>query len=203
MTEVHEVPLLAMTPDNVAGYGRIVTDFDATEVGIAQWPTMGSRPITHGRGGGVAEGPFEMEWRGDVLRGRNQGVGGEHILGWSRHPDEASEDKPSGPRERILVREANYHPDGGQVFVSRGGHPFVMLMAKPGDDVQPSDFVAFHSDGSLGFHVDAGVWHQAALTAADADVFDNKQGAVHACVLCDFPDEFGVYLSVPLDGAHA
>jgi ureidoglycolate lyase/seryl-tRNA synthetase len=99
-------------------------------------------------------------------------------------------------REQINPTYAFHNP-----VRNNGGHPFVMLMAKPSDDVQPSDFVAFHSDGSLGFHVDAGVWHQAALTAADADVFDNKQGAVHACVLCDFPDEFGVYLSVPLDGA--
>jgi len=198
MIGIYDVPALPMTPDNVTGYGRIVTDFDAAEVAITQWPAQGARPVAHGRGGGVAEGPFEMEWRSGVLHGRNRGVGGEHILGWSRHPDEAGNDKASGPRDRIFVREANYHPDGGQVFVSRGGHPFVMLLAKPGDNIQPTDFVAFHSDGSAGFHIDPGVWHQAALTAADADVFDNKQGAVHACVLCDFPDEFGVYLAIPL-----
>ncbi len=39
---------------------------------------------------------------------------------------------------------------------------------------------------------------QAPFTTADMDVFNNKRGKVHACVECDFPNEQGPYLPVPL-----
>ena len=38
-------------------------------------------------------------------------------------------------RTYVLVREANYHPDSGQVFYPRDHDPFVALLALPGDDI--------------------------------------------------------------------
>jgi hypothetical protein len=38
-------------------------------------------------------------------------------------------------RTHVLVREANYHPDGGQVFFPRDKDPFIALLALPGDDI--------------------------------------------------------------------
>lgn len=192
-----DVPVLPLTPDNAAGLGHIVSDFKEAEVEIVRWPASGWRSVTEGRGGGVTEGSFDMSWHGDILTGNNKGVERSYILGWSRDPEVASPTAKNPERTRVLTREANYHPDGGQVFFSRNRTPFVLLLAKPGDDVRPDDFVALHCNGSLGFHIDPGTWHQAPFTLGTADSFDNKQGRVHACVVCDFVEEFGGYLSVP------
>ncbi len=53
-------------------------------------------------------------------------------------------------RDFVLTREANYHPDGGQVFYPKKGAAFVLLLALPGDDIKLEDFVAFYCDGSCG-----------------------------------------------------
>ncbi|MEC9466099.1 MAG: ureidoglycolate lyase, partial [Myxococcota bacterium] len=94
--------------------------------------------------------------------------------------------------------EANYHPDGGQIFFHRDGEPFVALLAKPGDDIRPEDFVAFYFDGSFGVQIFPNVWHQPLFPRDDGMVFNNKQGRVHACVSVDFIGEFQTYLAVPL-----
>ena len=72
------------------------------------------------------------------------------------------------------------------------------LLARPGDDVTPADFVAFHCDGSFGIHIDPGVWHQPVFPVGESARFDDKQGRVHACIAMDFVSEFGCYLEVPL-----
>ncbi len=53
-------------------------------------------------------------------------------------------------RDYVLTREANYHPDGGQVFYPEKRAAFVLLLALPGDDVKLQDFRAFYCDGSCG-----------------------------------------------------
>jgi ureidoglycolate lyase/seryl-tRNA synthetase len=83
-------------------------------------------------------------------------------------------------------------------LISTQSPAFVALLAKPGDDVRPADFVAFYCDGSFGIHIDPGVWHQPMFPLSAAAAFDNKQGRVHACIAVDFISEFGCYLEVPL-----
>ena len=146
----------------------------------------------------MTSGPFKMRWKGDVLYADNHAVGGFYVTGWSRLPEEASEDAPTVARTRVLTAEANYHPDGGQIFFPRDGAAFVALLARPGDDVRPEDFVAFAFDGSAGVHIDPGVWHQPVFPLAASATFDDRQGRVHACVSVDFVGEFGVYVAVPL-----
>lgn len=51
---------------------------------------------------------------------------------------------------RIYTHEANYHPDGGHIFSPRAAAGFVALLAKPGDDVTPDDFIAFHCHCFIG-----------------------------------------------------
>jgi ureidoglycolate lyase/seryl-tRNA synthetase len=198
--QIIEVPLLPLIPETFAGYGQVVSSFEEAPVEIVPWPVAGRRPLDPGtgRGGGVTSGPFRMRWKGDVLYADNHAVGGHYVTGWACPPEVASEDRPSVPRTRVLACEANYHPDGGQVFFPKGGVPFVALLALPGDDVRPEDFVAFHGLGDLGIHIAAGVWHQPLYPLWDEAVFDDKQSAVHACVSVDFVEEFGCLLSVPL-----
>jgi len=207
MVSIHEeeisivdVPLRRATPDTFAGFGRLVGSFDEAEVDIVTWPAQGWRPVEPGTGnqGGVTSGKFEVYRAGDMMHARNHAVDGHYVTGWFTDPADASEQSSPADHSRILVREANYHPDGGQVFCPRDHKPFVALLALPGDDITPEDFVAFFCDGSFGIHIHPSVWHQPLFPLGERIIFDDKQGRVHACVACDFVKESSVYLSVPL-----
>ena len=194
------MPQLTATHESLRGYGHVVRDFARDRVTIITWPQPDWRPIVAGTGneGGVVEDTFVMERRGEVQHAVNQAVGRSYIIGWFGDPSAASNDREPTDTTRIFTHEANYHPDGGQIFYPRDGASFVALLAKPGDNVRPEDFIAFFCDGSFGIHIDAGVWHQPVFPLASRAVFDDRQGRVHACVAIDFVSEFGCYLEVPL-----
>jgi ureidoglycolate lyase/seryl-tRNA synthetase len=196
----HVVPAVAATAASLQGYGHLVRDFASAAVTIVTWPQPGWRPVVTGTGneGGTVEDRFVMERRGEIQYAVNHAVGRSYITGWFADPATASADRPARDTSRILTHEANYHPDGGQVFMPQDGAAFVALLARPGDDVTPADFVAFHCDGSVGLHIDPGVWHQPVFPLAQRAQFDNRQGRVHACIAVNFPVEFGCYLEVPL-----
>ena len=196
----YRVPGVRATPQTLQGYGRIVADFATAHVTIMTWPQPGWRPIVPGTGneGGVVEDRFVMERRGEIQHAVNRAVGRSYITGWFADPATASEARASADTSRIYTHEANYHPDGGQIFAPRDGAPYVALLARPGDDVEPQDFIAFHCDGTFGIHIDPCVWHQPVFPVRPTALFDNKQGRVHACVAVDFITEFGCYLEVPL-----
>jgi ureidoglycolate lyase len=196
----HRVPCVAATSGTLRGYGRIVRDFAAEHITIVTWPQQGRRPIVPGTGneGGTVEDSFVMERRGEVQHAVNRAVGRSYITGWFSDPASASEDRAPENTDRIYTHEANYHPDGGQIFAPRGRTAFVALLAKPGDDVTPGDFIAFYCDGAFGIHIDPGVWHQPVFPLGPTAIFDDRQGRVHACVAVDFVSEFGCYLEVPL-----
>ena len=195
-----DVPLRLATAESFAPFGRIVSSFAQTKVDLVPWPVRGARPLDRGTGlgGGITSGLFTMRWKGDVLYADNHAVGGSYVTGWTCPPEAASEERATVPRARVLTHEANYHPDGGQVFFPRGGVPYVALVARPGDDVSPEDFVAVYCRGDQGIHIDTGVWHQPVYPLWDNAEFDDKQGAVHACVSVNFLSEFGCLLSIPL-----
>jgi ureidoglycolate lyase len=197
---VKEVPLVSATAENLKGYATIEQSFEDAKVEIVTWPQQGWRPVISGTGneGGITSGGFEMRWAGNMMYAQNHAVGGDYVTGWFDDPGKASENASNVDRSRILVREANYHPDGGQVFFPRHQSPFVALLALPGDDVTADDFVAFYCNGRFGINLHPGVWHQPVFPLQDKVVFDDKQGRVHACIGVDFVTEFGVYLSVPL-----
>ncbi|WAR17261.1 ALLA-like protein [Mya arenaria] len=167
--EPFPVPVVMATKEALKGYGTIVTTYDETKVEITPWP-----------------------WIGDQCTAINKAVGGNYVIG--RLPSNVS---PSN-RTHVLVREANYHPDGGQVFYPVNKDPFIALLALPGDDIKLEDFVAFYFDGSFGVQIHADIWHQPVYPINDEATFVGKQGAVHACVAVDTVDEFSKYLLVPL-----
>jgi ureidoglycolate lyase len=194
----YRVPLVVATAAALRGYGSIVADFAAGQVTIVTWPQPGWRPVVSGTGneGGFVEDSFEMVRRGEILHAVNHAVGRSYVTGWFADPASAS--RAAHDISRIFTHEANYHPDGGQIFFPRDGAPFVALLAKPGDNVTPEDFVAFHCDGSFGLHIDPGIWHQPMFPTGERARFDGKQGRIHACIAVDFVSEFGCYLEVPL-----
>lgn len=199
---VVNVPSVVATAESLQGYGRVVHTADPADVDIVTWPQTGRRPIIGGtgRGGGVVTGSFDILRQGGLLFAQNHAVARRYITGFYEDPATASAEREPAQTDWILTHEANYHPDGGQIFVPRDGASFVALLALPGDDVTPQDFVAFHCDGSFGIHIDAGVWHQPLYPTGDKITFDDAQGAVHACVGVDFVTEFGCYLKVTLAG---
>ncbi|MFO1281953.1 MAG: ureidoglycolate lyase [Burkholderiales bacterium] len=193
------IPLVEATDRLLDGYGHLVDDPASVDVAITRWPAGGWRPVDEDSGdeGGTTEGVFRSEWRGDVLYGRNDAVGGHYILAYGEEPADAREDHDRPPR-RMLLWHANYHPDGGQLFFPLDRKPFVVPLALPGDDVKPADFVAFRFDGSRGLYIHADVWHEGVFTMSGGQRFFDKQGAVHARVSVDFPREFGCLVEVPL-----
>ncbi len=196
----HEVPLIRATDESVKGYGCLVDDPEGFEIEITRWPQQGWRPIDEGTGdeGGWVEGTFSGEWKGDVLYGRNEAVGGHYVLGWSTDPQQAQADSQTAPRDQVLLWHMNYHPDGGQMFWPLDNKPFIVPAALPGDNLTPDKVVAFWCDGSRGLYIHPGIWHEGIFPVEDNQRFLDRQGAVHARVSADIGKEFGVYLACPL-----
>ena len=79
-------------------------------------------------------------------------------------------EKGADPHSRkfVLVREANYHPDGGQVFYPITKQPFVLLLALPGDDIKLDDFMAFYCDGTCGLQIKVNYFAISACISEDS-----------------------------------
>ena len=140
------MPVVDATPAALRGYGYLVDDPDECRVEIVRWPAAGRRPVDADTGdqGGTTEGVFVSEWRGDILYGRNEAVGGHYILAYAELPESARTDHANDPR-RMLLWHANYHPDGGQLFFPLDPRPFYVPLALPGDEVTPQHFVCFRA----------------------------------------------------------
>lgn len=195
----HEMPLVEASEANLRGLGRLFDDPARQEIEIVTWPAKGWRPVDPGTGneGGTTEGIFSFWWESGTLHGLNKAVGDAYVLGWRDPPNLVAEGE-SGGRDRLFIRHANYHPDGGQLFFPMNGTPFIAPLAPPGDDVRPESFVAFYCDGTKGLYIHPGVWHEAIIPLADRADFLDRQGRVHARISCRFDREFGLYLAVPL-----
>jgi hypothetical protein len=193
------MPVVDATPATLEGYGRLVDDPEQCAVEIVQWPARGTRPIDAGTGNdaGTTEGVFVSSWRGDILYGRNEAVGGHYILAYATAPEAAREDHERAPTT-MLLWHANYHPDGGQLFFPLDRKPFYVPLALPGDDITPEKFVCFRFDGSKGLYIHPDIWHEGVFTLSGTQRFFDKQGAVHARVSVDFAREFGCLVAAPI-----
>jgi ureidoglycolate lyase len=201
-----EAPVIRATEESLKGYGEIVRDPHRHRVEIVTWPARGWRQLDAGTGneGGTTEGIFACEWRGNELFGRNEAVGGHYVIGFRDLPEKAAERAAEGvalSEGRVLLWHCNYHPDGGQLFWPLDGQPFVVPVAKPGDDLRVEDFMVFWSDGSFGIYIHPEIWHEGVFPVGPGGRFFDKQGRVHARISCDLAREFGVLLSVQLPQA--
>lgn len=195
-----DVPLIVADKDSFADFGRLVYQYKEEQVWIETWPKPNWRPVETGTGneGGIAEGKFQFKRTGDLMISQNHAVNGHYITGWFSDPATAKVDDEQLNDDYIIVREANYHPDSGQVFYPIYNDPYIALLALSGDDIQPENFVAFYCDGSFGIQISPNIWHQPIFPIKQPASFMGKQGKVHACVACDFVTEFNCYLKVPL-----
>ncbi len=193
------MPLVDATPAALQGYGQLVEDPAACPIEIVRWPALGRRPVDGGTGdqGGTTEGVFISTWRGDILYGSNDAVGGSYILAYAEAPESARSDHSRVP-QRMLLWHANYHPDGGQLFFPLERQPFYVPLALPGDDITPDRFICFSFDGSRGLYIHPNIWHEGVFALKGTQRFFDRQGAVHARVSVDFAREFGCLLEAPI-----
>jgi len=193
------MPVVAATPDTLQGYGFLVDDPATCAIEITRWPATGWRSVDEDTGdqAGTTEGVFVADWQGDILYGRNEAVGGHYILAYAADPAAADASHRRAP-QRMLLWHANYHPDGGQLFFPLDCAPFMVPLARPGDDVKPEDFVCFRFDGTRGLYIHPNVWHEGVFALRGTQRFFDKQGAVHARVSIDFAREFGCLLEASL-----
>jgi len=193
------IPVVDATAESLEGYGRLVSRPENCLVEIVRWPATGWRPVDADTGdeAGTTEGTFVSEWRGDILYGRNDAVGGQYILAYATEPHLARDDHQRPP-ERMLLWHANYHPDGGQLFFPQQNKPFLVPLALPGDDIMPDKFVCFRFDGSQGLYIHPNIWHEGVFATSGTQTFFDKQGAVHARVSVDFAREFSCLLSAQI-----
>jgi ureidoglycolate lyase len=196
----YDIPLIKATAHNLTGYGCLVDDPDNFEIKITPWPAQGWRSIDAGTGdeGGVVEGVFYSEWIGDILKGYNDAVQGEYVLGWRTNPDDIKAEEGSGINDSMLLWHMNYHPDGGQLFFPKQARPFVVPVALPGDDLTLESIVAFWCDGTQGLYIHPSIWHEGVFPVTQSQSFQDRQGRVHARVSCNICKEFGVFLKMPL-----
>jgi hypothetical protein len=193
------MPVVEATNAALEGYGVLVDDAAACAIEIVRWRAQGWRPVDADTGdeGGTTEGVFVSEWRGDILYGRNDAVGGHYILAYAAEPASAVDTHARDP-DIMLLWHANYHPDGGQLFFPLDAKSFLVPLALPGDDVRPENFVCFRFDGTRGLYIHPDIWHEGVFTCAGTQRFLDRQGAVHARVSVDFAREFGCLLEAPL-----
>jgi hypothetical protein len=197
------MPVVDASDANLLGYGRLVADPTEVAIEIVRWPCVGTRPVDEDTGdqAGTTRGVFESRWRGDILYGRNEAVGGHYILAYGDLPERATDDHVRAPT-RMLLWHANYHPDGGQLFFPLERKPFYVPLALPGDDIRPERFVCFRFDGSRGLYIHPNIWHEGVFTWQGTQRFHDEQGAVHARVSVDFAREFGCLLEAPILAAR-
>lgn len=190
-----EIPVIKATNSNLKGYGYLVSDPEDCEIEIVTWPSIGKRPVDKGTGnqGGTISGMFNFWWENNKLYGENEAVNDKYLLGWTDQADISESYTP----DNILLWHANYHPDGGQLFFPKTNSPFIIPLALPGDTISPTDFKAFYVEEG-GIYIHPNVWHEAVFSLARVSSFYDEQGRVHARISCNFAEEFGVLLKLPL-----
>ena len=211
--KIHDIEIIKATPESFKDYGNFVYDFQSEKVEIVPWPLNGTRKLHPGTGigGGEIEGENRYVYNNDTdglkkLFAHNMAVkdfNNKYITGL------VDLDNLSGFKKKednsifsttILLRECNYHPDGGQVFYPLEKKPFIAVLALPGDDVKPENFVGFYFEGDHGLQIKPNIWHfpMYPIYKYDSLNFIGKQGKVHGCVCVDFIEEFNVVLRLQI-----
>ncbi len=173
----------------------------AFDVPVVPWPLAGTRPLDPGTGigGGTTEGAFTCTWSGQRLIAVNEAVDGHYVLGFGCAPEHADDAPASGePPSQILLWHVNNHPDGGQMFASLDGRPFLVPAIPVGDTPDLDRAVIAASDGTFAICLRPGVWHDGVYPLQGDGRFWTRQGRVHARVSADISREFGCLLRLPL-----
>ena len=117
------MPVVDATPESLADYGTLVIHREEQEIEIVRWPAQGWRPVDPDCGdeGGTTEGVFLSEWKGDILYGRNEAVGGHYIIGYGAEPSTADDTHTRPPDCILLWHEGVFTLEGSQRFFDKQG----------------------------------------------------------------------------------
>lgn len=63
------------------------------------------------------------------------------------------------------------HPLGSQAFMPLGSFPFIVVVARAGDNVTAEDLHAFVTDGEQGINYHRGVWHMPLIALQEGQSF--------------------------------
>ena len=200
LTKIHEVPIIHANKDNLKGYCNIVENYKNTNVINVKWPKNdGWRKLDHNTGDQAlhTEGLFDFYYEDNYAKAVNHSVPNGNYITGIIPINEYTISKYDIPTH-IYTREANYHPDGGQVIYSFDNKPFMLLLSNKNDDIRPEDFICFFCDGSFGVQILPNIWHQPAYPLSKKSTFHNKQCSVHGCVSVDTVKEFNTLLKIKL-----
>ncbi len=89
------------------------------------------------------------------------------------------------------VKIVERHPLGSQAFIPRDKIPFIVVVAKAGDNIQANQLHAFITNGEQGINYYPGTWHGLLLTPFDAMSFIcvDRDGAGENCEEFHFSDQ--------------
>lgn len=87
------------------------------------------------------------------------------------------------------------HPKGSQAFIPMHGERFLIVVAPPGDTIDPDSVRAFVTDGRQGVNYRAGTWHavQSVLDSEGEFLVIDRGGPGHNC------DEHPLEVRVTID----
>ena len=71
----------------------------------------------------------------------------------------------------LNIQMMERHPLGSQAFIPLLGHPYLIVVAEKGEDLQPQALRAFLSNGRQGVNYHKGVWHHPVLALQPDDQF--------------------------------
>ncbi|OUR78622.1 ureidoglycolate hydrolase [Alphaproteobacteria bacterium 46_93_T64] len=83
----------------------------------------------------------------------------------------------------LRVEMVERHPLGSQAFIPLSNRPYLVVVAKAGEVVTPSDLKAFIAAPGLGVNYHAGTWHHPVLALDDISNFlvVDRGGDGHNC----------------------
>jgi len=191
-----EVPIVDARDPAAAVLAIVADDPETFDVPIVPWPVDGGRALDPGTGieGATVVGSFDCAWQDDRLNAINAAVGGRYVIGWAPPEQRGT----AGAPDTVLLWHLDHHPDGGQLFWSPDGRPFLVPAVPVGEDPDLDQVVGLYSDGSFGVCLRPGVWHDGVYPIGGDGNFLTRQGRVHARVSCDLAAEYGRLLEVPL-----
>ena len=163
------MPVVDATPAALDGYGHLVDDPTALQRSrsCAGRRRAGGRSIpTPATRAARREGTFVSEWKGDILYGRNDAVGGHYILAYAAEP------AARRPQRTAAIRCAfcsgtptTIRTAASSSFRSTRSRSWCRWRC-PATTCSPQDFVCFRFDGRCGLYIHPDIWHEGVFATA-------------------------------------
>jgi ureidoglycolate lyase len=99
----------------------------------------------------------------------------------------------------LPVKMVERHPFGSQAFIPLSGKPYLVLVAKAGEAVAPTDLKAFIATADQGVNYYAGTWHHPVLALEGVSDFlvVDRGGDGHNCDELFFEEGADIILDRP------